>query len=96
MAKGNIKVEKTSYGCVIAAGDLSSFEAIAVDLEDIPQLIKDLQALLPEPEMDYNTVLYSHERELRHTYSPYCPRGCSGQMENCYYQVDKEDESLKS
>lgn len=90
MADGDMKVEKTSYGCTIT--DTSVHEVVAVELEDIPQLINDLRALLPEPEMeiDYNTVVsMAGHGVLSHTYSPHCPEGCRGQMEDCYYAPER-------
>lgn len=44
---------------------------------------------LEEPEIDYNTtVMMSGHGVMTHTYSPYCPQGCRGQMEGCYYKPE--------
>lgn len=51
MAEGDIHVDKTSYGCTIT--DVSVLETVAIELEDVPQLIRDLQELLP---FDFNEV----------------------------------------
>lgn len=54
-----IEVRPTDYGCVIY--DNSVCEAVAVNLEDVPKLIKDLQALIP---IDFNEVAYSEPQEF--------------------------------
>lgn len=40
-------------------------------------------------DIDYNTVVsMGEDAVLHHTYSPSCPEGCYGQLEECYYKKE--------
>ena len=78
-------VRPTTYGCVIT--DPETLEEVSVESDDLPQLIKDLQELLP---WDYNTVVMRAKGgRIFHTTSAKCPEGCRGQLEGCAYHPEK-------
>lgn len=77
-------VHKRDYGVIIYDDEMH--EQVAVQQEDLRQLVTDLSQHL-ETEIDYNTVIMgAGDGRITHTYSPHCPAGCSGQMEECYYR----------
>lgn len=40
-------------------------------------------------EIDFNTVVtYTDDAVISHTYSPKCPQGCYGQMDECIYKQE--------
>lgn len=44
-----------------------------------------------EPEIDYNTIVSMADNVvLTHTYSPKCPEGCYGQLDDCSFKTENE------
>lgn len=70
------------------------FDQDDIDLlvKEHPKIIYFYASLIPyaEPEIDYNTVVrYDPATGVHHTYSPTCPEGCYGQLEDCVYRQER-------